>query len=255
MDCAKWIGSLVVVGLLTVAGVAVAQTPAPPPPPPVMPQLRAALETCETSPLPVGRIASFVGAMPAVAGATRMQLLFDLQRRRSGERRWRVVRGVQGFGVWETSEPARAGFVFHKRVDGLHVPATYRARVRFRWADDDGEIVREARRHTRSCAQPDLRPDLVVTSLRAVLDARPAFALYTVTVRNDGRSAAGPFAVHAAGGISEVAGLAAGRQLAVTVIAPVCLPDLIVRATADADRRIDESDEHNALRRTCPLGR
>jgi hypothetical protein len=200
-----------------------AQTPAPPPPP-ERPPLSATLETCETSALPVGRIASFVGSMPAVAGATRMQMRFDLQRRRFGERRWHVVRGVQGFGVWETSEPARAGFVFHKRVDGLHVPATYRARVRFRWADDDGEIVREARRHTKSCAQPDLRPDLVVTSLRAVLDARPAFALYTVTVRNDGRAAAGPFAVRAAGGVREVAGLAAGRHVAVGVIAPHSLP-------------------------------
>ena len=254
MDCTKWIGSLVVAGLLAGAGVAVAQTPAPPPPPPAPPTLGAVLETCETSPLPVGRIASFVGSMPAVAGASRMQMRFDLQRRRSGERRWRVVRGAQGFGVWETSEPARAGFVFHKRVDGLHVPASYRARVRFRWAADDGEIVRQARRHTRSCAQPDLRPDLVVTSLRAVLDARPAFAVYTVTVRNDGRSAAGPFAVRAAGGVVEVAGLAVGRHVAVAVIAPACLPDLVVRATADADHRIDESDEHNGLRRTCPLG-
>jgi len=252
MDRASWIGSLVVAGLLTGAGVAVAQAPPPPPPPPVV-QLSAELETCETSPLPVGRSATFAGSMPAISGATRMQMRFDLQRRRSGERHWRAVQGVRGFGVWETAQPGRAGFVFHKRVDGLPVSAAYRARVRFRWSDVDGEIVREARRRTRWCAQPDLRPDLVVTSLRAVLDARPALAIYTVTVRNDGRSAAEPFAVRAAGGVSEVAGLAAGRQVEVAVVAPVCVAGLIVGATADADRRIDESDERNGLRRTCPL--
>lgn len=251
MDCAKWIGSLVVAGLLAGAGVAAAQTPVPPPSP--MPALSAQLETCQASPLPVGRVASFVGSMPASADATRMQMRFELQRRRLDERHWRPVHGVQGFDVWEASLPGRAGFVFHKRVDGLQVSANYRARVRFRWSDADGEIVRQAQRRTPACAQPDLRPDLVLTSLRAVLDVRPAFALYTVVVRNEGRSDAGPFAVRAAGGLSEVAGLGAGRQLDVTVLAPVCVPGPTVSAMADADRRIDESDEHNGLRRTCPF--
>src|SRR3954454_18149164 len=104
MDCAKWIGSVGVTGLPRGAGAAGAQPRAPPPPPPV-PPLSATIETCETRPLPVGRVASFVDSLPAVTGATRMQMRFDLQRRRSGERRWRVVRGVHGFGVWETSEP------------------------------------------------------------------------------------------------------------------------------------------------------
>ncbi len=161
-------------------------------------EARRGLETCETSSLPVGRVASFVGSMPAIDGATQMQMRFELQRRRPAERLWRSVKGAQGFGVWETADPGRAGFVFHKRVDGLQVPATYRAGVRLRWLDGDGEILRSARRRTAACAQPDLRPDLVVKSLRAVLDARPAFAIYTVLVCNDGRSDAGPFAVQAA---------------------------------------------------------
>ena len=246
MDRAAWIGSFVAACLLTGAGVAVAQAPAPP--------LRATLETCETSPLPAGRVASFVGSMPAISGATRMQMRFELLRRRPGEKLWRRVRGVEGFGVWESSLPDRAGFVFHKRVDGLRVPAHYRASVRFRWNRADGTVVRTERRRTPVCRQPDLRPDLVAGALRAVLDARPALAVYTVTVRNYGRSPAGPFAVRAAGGLAEVPGLAAGKQLDVGVVAPVCVAGLSVHAVADADRRIDESDEHNGLRRTCPLG-
>ncbi len=192
MDCAKWIGSLVVAGLLAGAGVAVAQTPAAPP-------LSAALETCETSALPAMRVASFVGSMPAAKGAERMQMRFDLQRRQPDEKLWHVVPGVKGFGVWETSMPGRAGFVFHKRVDGLQVPATYRALVRMRWSRADGSVLRQVRKRTAACSQPDLRPDLVPATMRAVLDVSPAFAVYKLVVRNEGRSAAGPFAVRVAG--------------------------------------------------------
>jgi len=252
MDCAQWIGSSLVACLLLGGGVAVAQTPAPPPPPSV-PALAAELETCQRSALPAQRVASFVGSMPARAGADRMQMRFDLQRRKLGERRWRTVRGAQGFGVWETAEPGRAGFVFHKRVDGLQVPASYRALVRFRWTQSDGTIVKRARRRTAVCGQPDLRPDLVAVSLRGVLDVSIVPAVYRLVVRNDGRSAAGPFAVRVAGSLSEVAGLAAGERTVVTVVGTPCAAGTTVRALVDADFRIDESDEHNGLRRQCPL--
>jgi hypothetical protein len=253
MGRAKWIGSFVVACLPAGGGVAVAQPPPPPPPPPPPIALSAALETCATSPLPVGRVASFVGSMPAIAGADRMQMRFELQRRRPAERLWRPLRGVQGFDVWESAMPGRAGFVFHKRVDGLQVPATYRASVRFRWSRADGRLVRSVWRRTPACSQPDLRPDLVVRSLRAVLDARPALAVYTVVVRNDGAAPAGAFTVRVAGGASEVAALAAGSQTDVAVLAPACAPGGVVRAIVDADRRVDEADERNGLRRTCPL--
>jgi hypothetical protein len=250
MDCAKLIGVVAAACLLTGAGVAVAQTPAPPDPPP----LSATLETCTTSALPAQRVASFVGSMPARAGATRMRMRFELQRRRPVERHWRTVRGVQGFDVWETSMPGRAGFVFHKRVDGLQVPASYRARVRFRWYDADGALLAQERRRTPACVQPDLRPDLVVSSVRAVLDGRPALAIYTVGVRNDGRSAAGPFAVRVAGVAAEVAGLEPGQQTDVSIVAAACAPGSQLGTIVDADRRVDESDERNLLRRSCPLG-
>jgi hypothetical protein len=254
MDRAKWTGVVAAACLFTGVGVAVAQTPAPPPQP-VLPPLSAQIETCQTSPLPARRIASFVGSMPAIDGAVRMQMRFELQRRRPYERRWRPLRGVQGFGVWETAMADRAGFVFHKRVDGLRVPASYRARVRFRWSRSDGAVVRRAHRTTPACGQPDLRPDLAPGRLRAVLDARPAFAVYTLVVRNEGRSAAGPFTVRIAGAASEVAELAAGSEVEVPVVAVACAPGSTVLAIVDSDHRIAESDERNGLRRGCPLAR
>jgi hypothetical protein len=163
------------------------------------------------------------------------------------------VRRVQGFGVWETALPGRAGFVFHKRVDGLQVPASYRSVVRFRWSDGDGTVVKRASRRTHACWQPDLRPDLVATSLRGVLDVSIVPAVYRLVVRNDGRSDAGPFAVRVAGALREVAGLGAGEETVLTVTGAPCAAGGVVRALVDADFRVDEADERNALQRRCPL--
>nr|MBA3328853.1 hypothetical protein [Solirubrobacterales bacterium] len=124
------------------------------------PPLRAVLESCATGALPAERIATFMGSMPARAGSERMWMRFDLQRRRSARSDWRRVDDVPGFGTWERSLPRRAGFVFHKRVTGLRAPALYRSVVRFRWYAADGALKRSARRRTRTCRQPDPRPDL-----------------------------------------------------------------------------------------------
>jgi len=221
---------------------------------PVAPKLAATLETCTTSPLPVQRIASFVGSMPARAGATRMRMRFDLERRRSGERRWRRLQ-AQGFGVWERSDHKVAGFVFTKRVNGLPVPATYRALVRFEWLAADGHVVRRTSARTPACRQPDLRPNLVPAALSGTLDVQqPGMAVYTLVVRNTGRSVAGPFSVVVGSGSAEVGQLGPGEERAVPVVALACLPLLPIVVRVDADRRIEESQERgNGSRRPCPL--
>ena len=221
--------------------------------PHAVPKLGATLAACATSPLPVDRVATFVASMPALAGATRMRIRFDLERRRPGERRWRRIQ-AQGFGTWERSAPDVAGFVFRKRVNGLPVPASYRARVRFRWIASDGSIVRRAHARTPACAQPDLRPNLVPGELTAILDAEPGLAIYALEVRNSGRSTAGAFSVRVGTGNAEVAPLGAGEQRAVVVVARACAPDGTILARVDADGRVAESRERgNALRMRCPL--
>ena len=229
--------------------------PAPAPAPALAaPKLGATLETCTASPLPVQRIASFVGSMPARAHATRMRMRFDLERRRSGERRWRRLKAV-GFGVWERSDPKVAGFVFTKRLTGLPVPATYRARVSFAWLAADGRVVKRAIARTPACRQPDLRPNLVPGALAATLDLQqPGLAVYTLAVRNAGRTASGRFSVTVGSGSAEVGELGPGEQRAVAVVAPACLPLLAIVVRVDADRRIEESEERgNGARRPCPL--
>jgi len=229
------------------APVAAAAAPAEPP------KLGAVLETCTTSALPAARIAAFVGSMPARAHAPRMQMRFDLERRRPGEQHWRRLQ-AKGFGVWERARPKVAGLVFTRRVTGLPVPATYRALVRFRWLTADGTTVRRAHARTPACRQPDLRPNLVPGELAAALDAQPGLAVYTLVVRNTGRSAASPFSVTVGPGSAEVAGLPAGEQRAVSIVAPACVPLLAIVVRVDADRRVEESEERgNGSRRQCPL--
>lgn len=242
--------SLLVVGALQgTAGSAPAQAPEPAPP------LRAALERCTTGVEPAGRVAEFMGSMPARRGARRMSMRFDLERRPGTRGRWRRVRGVPGFGSGERSEPDRAGFVFHKSVDGLRVPGQYRAVVRFRWHDGDGDVVRRARRRTAVCRQPDLRPDLVPDALGGSVGVVPGTARYALTLRNAGRSDAGPFAVVVAGVIAEIPGLRAGESRTFEVVAPPCAPGTLVPVVVDVDQRIDEASERGgSVLRPCPSG-
>jgi hypothetical protein len=244
-----------VIALLLVAlGVGTGSARAQGSSPTAAPALAATVETCSTSELPAERVAGFVGAMPAIAGAAVMRMRFDLERLRPRDAQWRRLRGVPGFGSWETSAPGRAGFVFHKRVDGLLVPASYRAYVRLRWEDRSGRVVRGAQLRTPACAQPDLRPNLVPGPLTGIFDARPGLALYTLVVRNTGRSAAGPFSIRVGGATQDVNGLGAGQQRTVLVLNAVCLAGTSTVAEVDAGDRVDESFERgNAARRRCPL--
>jgi hypothetical protein len=231
------------------AGADAARAAAPATPP----KLGATLQSCTTSPLPVERIAAFVGSMPARAHATRMRMRFDLERRRPGERHWHRIK-APGFGVWERADPKVAGFVFTKRVTSLPVPASYRALVRFAWLNARGATMERAHARTPSCRQPDLRPNLVPGALTAVLDAQPGLAVYTLVVRNTGRSLAGPSSVRVGTAAVEVAAIEAGGERAVPVVALACVPLAPVVVRVDADRRIEESEERgNGARRECPL--
>ena len=236
-------------GLLPAAVMAAAPSDAPPP-------LSAALGTCKHSGIAQQRVTEFVGSMPARAGASRMRMRFDLERKRPNTRRWRRVPGAAGFGKWERSLPSRAGFIFHKRVAGRRVPAAYRALVSFAWERSDGTVVQRARRRTAGCWQPDLRPDLRPgTKLTGTLAAQPGLALYTLMVRNAGRSTAAPFSVRVGGGRAEVVSLAAGEQRSVLVLAPACTAGSSLTARVDEERRVDESHEDgNGVRLPCPLG-
>jgi hypothetical protein len=219
------------------------------------PPLRAKLASCLSGTDPGDRTAVFTGSMPATKGTRRMWMRFDLYERTSAGR-WKRL-SVPKFGSWQKSLPGKPGFIYEKRVDQLQAPAAYRAQIRFRWYDKHGRLQRRSRRTTRTCSEPDPRPDLAVGTVTAT-DAGAGRLRYLIRVRNDGRSDVGPFdTVLTVDGAAQppatVAGLPAGGATQVAVVAPRCAPGSRIQIALDPAATIDESREsNNSVSRACP---
>lgn len=229
------------------AATAVAATPGAP---------RATLSACEKGAEEQDRAAAFTARMSAVPGSARLQVRFTLQTRADPGLRWRTVRAA-GFQRWLTADPGVRRFVYAKRVEALLAPASYRASVAFRWRAADGNVVATATRATRTCTQPDLRPDLEPTGL-TVTRAGPADATYVVTVANAGRSDAPASVLEVSAGAAAPVGagvpaLGAGDSTTVTVTGPACPPGTQATVVLDARDAVDDADEANDERTVaCP---
>ena len=223
------------------------------------PPLRATLAACESGPEAVQRFAVFTGSMPAHRGTVRMAMRFVLLERRSATDAWRRVSAPK-WGRWNRSKPRRAGFIYTKRIERLQPATTYRAIVRFRWYDADGDVQSSAVRRTPLCEQPDQRPNLVVESLEAAGGATiGSEGRYRLTVVNNGRT---PAAASVAGlavenrgeATRDIARLAPGERVTVEVSAPACRPPDSVTVQLDARGQVDEADEQdNRLTVACPV--
>jgi hypothetical protein len=218
---------------------------------------RSALVSCERGVEEDERAAVFEGRMSAVPGATRMQMRFALQMRRSDDERWAAV-PASGFDTWVTANPGTRRYVYTKRVERLLAPAAYRTVVRFRWMAADGRVVVRARAASRACRQPDPRPNLVIRDITVQEAANPARRSYLVLVRNTGRSAAAPSAVAlAVGGTAlapaEAPALAPGRTALVAFDGPACRSGHPLEATVDTRDAVDErAEDDNVLSLPCP---
>lgn len=220
------------------------------------PALGVKVAACETGLDLADRAAEFSGAMPQAAGSDVLQMRFELEQRRVTM--WKPL-AVPGFGRWEKSVPGAAGFVYAKRVERLVAGASYRVRVRFRWLDAGGDVVKTATRRSPVCKQPDLRPDLTIVGLTVGDATGPDTSRYLVQVRNAGLGAllqsfrigltvnGTPLPPQTLTGL-QIAGLGS-----VAFDAPDCAPGSMVVATADPDDGISEPVESdNALRVPCP---
>ena len=213
---------------------------------------RAIVADCDRS----DQAAAFEGRMDRVSGAERMQMRFTLQVSTHDEPRWTRL-SVPGFSAWVTSEPGRSRYVYTKRVESLLAPASYRVKLRFRWLDADGELLKSARATSRSCRVPDRRPDLRVIDLSAVRVSTSS-RRYDVVVRNSGREDAPASEVElelADGTVlsGQVPPIAHGDREDVFLSGPACAPGDELTATADADDEVDERDEdRNVVSFGCP---
>ncbi|WP_205699205.1 hypothetical protein [Conexibacter sp. SYSU D00693] len=261
--------ALLVLGVLALPGAAAPAGAAPPSPPVVSPTsplpaptarvpLRATLAQCTVGPLAADRVAVFRASAPRLRGAAKVQLRFTLLQRLGERGPYRRVRGVAGWEGWESSRAGRPGLVLTKRVEELAAPASYRAVVRFRWLRSDGTVLRTRSRATRTCVEPDPRPDLRLGALSAVREGEGA--RYTLEVRNSGMSSTTKPAsvVLLVGGQTQppmvVGPLAAGAVQLLKPLAPACAPGSLVEVLVDADGAVDEARESDdAVRRPCPL--
>lgn len=233
------------------------------PPPAVKLPYDAKILACRRSPRTDYRSAVIAASMRPVAGGRKLSLRVDLYQRPLAGGRWALRSDVPGLSVWSgPSDPSigtRANDVFKYRyaVGRLVVPFEYRFRVTFRWTDAAGGVVREEAATTSSCKEPDLRPDLVVDSATVAppgLDEQ--LSLYTVVVRNAGRSPAWNVGVAAtfAAPIRTVRRLAPQESAELTFLGPICAPELPGPTfLADPANTVDEAKEtNNSLAVTCP---
>jgi hypothetical protein len=196
------------------------------------------------------RSASFEARMRAARGSERMQVRFTLQVDEDLLGHWRRV-AAPGLDDWLSSDPGVTRYSYAKTVQNLSAPAAYRMIVRFRWLDGAGEVLARSRTTSRVCRQPDIRPDVGAVAIDV------ADGGYAVTLRNAGRTAAGPFAVTLSAGSQRlepltVPALGPGARTVLMVAGPACAPGAALTATVDAGQAVDERDENdNVLVATC----
>jgi hypothetical protein len=202
-----------------------------------------------TACVPRDRAAEFEARMDRVEGTARMKLRFTLEARKAGKG-WRRVAAPE-LGGWRTADPATTRYISSRRVTALVGPARYRTLVRFRWVDADGSTIAGATLRSKSCWQPDHRPNL---KLRALSFEGEEETTYLVLVANTGRTDSGGFDLELTGlPVQPLASLAPGEERLVEVPGPKCERGTVVRAMADPLDLIDERNERdNAFTRSCP---
>jgi hypothetical protein len=215
---------------------------------------------CQKALDPPTRAVSVQAVMRPLTGTSKMEVRFDLMRRRPGGF-FRLVRG-RLLGSWVSphdptlgQRPGDIWIVNHPVVD-LPAPATYRFRVSFRWTGSQGQQLGGAVLTSPSCYQPELRADLLVRSL-TVTPLGSGQDSYTAVIANRGVTSAGPAEVDFAGaGPSLEATIASigGRSLARhSFVAPACTAGGTLTVTIDPLHAVDESNfANNVLTIPCP---
>jgi CARDB len=233
--------------LLAALVVASAATAADRPARVVMPSCTQGLDIADRSVV-------YEGRMRRIAGTRKMQMRFALQWRQPGSTHWTAVK-APGLGSWVSSDAGVKTYTFTKRIENLAAPATYRVLVRFRWLDARGHRLGSDQVASKSCRQPDLRPNLVPKRVYSQRIGDPASRRYVVVVRNAGATAAGPFDV----GLGALApghtvDLGPGVSTLGTFEGPRCDAPATLTATVDPGGLVDEADEDdNTLTVPCPV--
>jgi CARDB len=188
--------------------------------------------------------AVFHGKMRRVEDSKRMAMRFTLLERT----------GTEGFlpvpapklGRWHRSRLDVGGFGYKQSVRNLAAGSVYSMRVDYRWYDEDGKVVKRARKRSASCPNPTALPNLRVRIVGVRKTTAEDTDRYFVKVMNAGQAPAGnvpvTFSVDGVmGGSATVPLLYAKSSKVVSIRAPEC--EGFVEAVADPDESIAETSE------------
>lgn len=245
---ATGIASLAVV----TASLAAALAPAAPAAKPV-PTRSVTLSDCHPSDDVAQRHASFAGQMHALPGTARMAMRFTLQEK-LGTPHFKSV-SLPDLRPWRRSKAGARKFIYTQRVTALHDGGAYRMRVQFRWYDPHGDVLRTSVARSAVCRQPVPLPDLTISSITPGPGATADQRTYSVSVLNNGAGEARDVSVAlkvdgAMAGSTRIDLLPAKTSGVVQIVGPAC--SFALRAVADSDRSIPETDEtDNALTVPC----
>jgi len=196
----------------------------------------------------------YAARMRAVPGTAAMSLRIRLLEK-FGDGRFRRA-SAEGLGVWRKASAGASKFRWVQEIGRLREGAVYRAVVRYRWHDADGELIRLDRRRSALCRQGGGLPNLRVDSIKTRQGEVEETAAYEVKVVNEGTSLARKVGVllRVDGEIVDEAeiidALEPGESRTVTFNGPVCRDRL--RAVVDPRRLIPELRERdNVLAPSC----
>ena len=190
------------------------------------------------------RTAAFYGRMRRVPGTERMWMRFTLQER-VGDTGFKTIPSPE-LGVWRKSRPNVRRFGYRQQVADLAAGGAYRVKVRYRWYDAEGTVIKRARRRSRACKQAGRLPNLRIGRVRA--RPRTGGVNYFVQVVNRGKGAAAPFGVSVKVDDVQlpnqtVEGLAAGESRTLRFSGSACQSGVDAKADAtDAVRETSELD-------------
>ena len=114
------------------------------------------LEGCVAADATADGVAKFVAHMTALPGASEMEIRFEILEREPGEASFHrpPEAGTAATGTWRVSGEHVTVFKDFDEVTGLGGPALFRAKVRFRWLDAEGDAIASAEHQTSVCKQP-----------------------------------------------------------------------------------------------------
>jgi hypothetical protein len=219
---------------------------------------------CRSSLDPTLRKVSVESVMGHLPGTRTLSARFSLIEQQAGEPPQSVAGG--DLGRWLTPAIASLGrnpddvWRLAKDVYDVDAPAEYHFEVDLRWIGVAGRTLAFHTLRTGDCTVRELRPDVLVRSVRVVaLAGRPRHERYVATIANAGATASGPFSVQFTPGVGaasqsrSVPSLAPHQSHRVTFLGSLCDAADPPTVVADPSDAVDDDNRaDNTLTVSCP---